>query len=256
MTAPHRDDPARWLRRPHGTSAADVRLFCLHHAGGAASVYRGWPGLMPPWIEPVAVQLPGRADRIREPAFEAMPPLVDALAAVIEPLLEQPYAFYGLSMGAQVAFALTQALRRRGRPMPALLAVASAAAPGWDGPGIDWSGLTDDPQRFLQEMGGTPPEVVSDPELVAFLLPTLRADLAVLDSVRYVPDTPLDVAIHAFAGADDIAGRPERMSGWREQTRARFDLDVVPGGHFFDPAGERRVIRAIADDLVREAVLS
>jgi medium-chain acyl-[acyl-carrier-protein] hydrolase len=41
------------------------------------------------------------------------------------------------------------------------------------------------------------------------------------------------------------------MHGWRAETSAHFTLDPIPGGHFFDPAGERRVIRAIGNDLVR-----
>jgi surfactin synthase thioesterase subunit len=41
------------------------------------------------------------------------------------------------------------------------------------------------------------------------------------------------------------------MSGWCDETRGRFDLDVVQGGHFFDAAGELQVIQAITDGLIR-----
>ncbi len=250
MTVPAQDDRARWLRRPPRTTPADARLFCFHHAGGAASFYREWPDLVPPGIEPVAVQLPGRADRLREPPFEAMGPLVDALVPVLDPLLDRPFGLFGLSMGAYVAWALAHRLRERARPLPVLLCVASAAEPGWPGDRVDWAALAADPTGFLGGIGGTPPELLADPGLVDFLLPILRADLTVLDTLRLDPTEPLDLPIRAFAGTDDAEGEPGRMAGWCRRTRGRFALDVVSGGHFFDAAGLRRVIGAIAEELL------
>lgn len=215
-------------------------------------MYREWPHLMPRSIELVALQLPGRADRLREPPFETMAPLVDALIEVIEPLLDQPFAFYGLSMGARVAWALTHGLREQAMPTPSVLYLASAAAPGSKEGRADWDARKDDLVGYLREMGGTPPEIFSQPELLASLLPTLCADLILVDTFCFRPSTPLDVPIRAFAGIDDVEGSPERMSGWRLETSGRFHLDVVPGGHFFDATGELQVIRTITDDLLRE----
>jgi surfactin synthase thioesterase subunit len=247
-----RGGPARWLKRPRRDEPAAVRLFCFHHAGGAASLYRQWPQLLPSSIEPIAVQLPGRAERFGEPPYDAMNPLLDALADVLGPLLGEPYACYGLSMGARVAWALTHRLRQDQMPLPVALYLASAAAPDWEENRHNWDPRTADLVGYLRTMGGTPPEVFSAPELVESLLPTLRADLVLVDTFRMRPAVPLDVPIHAFAGADDVEGGPQRMSGWRDQTRARFDLDVVPGGHFFDAAGERHVMETVTGDLLRQ----
>lgn len=248
------DERARWLksfgRRGPADIGADIRLFCFHHAGGTASAYRDWPRLMPAAVEPVAVQLPGRADRFREPALDQMPVLIDHLVDVLRPLLNEPYAFYGLSMGARVAWALTHRLRDEGLPLPARLFLASVAAPGRREGKAHWT--EDEVLAYLRHMGGTPPEIFAEPALLAGLLPTLRADLTLVDSFHLRPATPLEMPIHAFAGVDDVEGSPERMDGWRAETSGRFDLDVVIGGHFFDPAGERQVVQTITDELLRE----
>jgi surfactin synthase thioesterase subunit len=133
--------------------------------------------------------------------------------------------------------------------MPKMLYVASNPAPrsgngSWD---LDWpdEGLV----GYLRGLGSTPPEVLDDPELLAVLLPTLRADLALLSSSTAHPANPLDVPIHAFAATGDTEATAERMRGWAAETSAAFTLDLVPGGHLFDPAGVRQVIRTISDDL-------
>jgi medium-chain acyl-[acyl-carrier-protein] hydrolase len=245
---PARDDTARWLKLFGRDDDCDVRLFCFHHAGGAASMYRRWPDLMPPLIGPIGVQLPGRADRMLERPYVAMVPLLDDLVDVMAPMFDRPFAFYGLSMGARVSWALTHRLRDQTMPMPCALFLASIAAPGLENTDNDWAS-DDDLVGYLRKMGGTAPEIFAAPELLAAVLPTLRADLRLVDTFRFRPATPLDVPIHVFAGVDDVEESVERMAGWSSETSARFALDIVPGGHLFDTVGVRQVIRIITDDL-------
>ncbi|MFF4832690.1 thioesterase II family protein [Streptomyces sp. NPDC001315] len=239
-------DP-RWFKRFGRTGPAEMRLLCFHYAGGNASVFRQWPRLLPWFIEPVAVQLPGRTDRFRETPYDRMDPLIDDLIEVVKPLLDKPFALYGVSMGSRVAWALAHALRERGMPMPRQLFVASSSPPSLADGRRDWDGRDESLIEFLRTMGGTPDEVLEHPELVAGLLPTLAADLSVVSTHTFRPRTPLDIPIHAFAGTHDPEATPEQMTGWRTETTARFDIDPVPGGHIFDDAGHRQVIRAIVD---------
>ncbi|MFY1652862.1 thioesterase II family protein [Solwaraspora sp. WMMB762] len=239
----------RWLKPAGRREPADIRLFCFHHAGGTAATYRDWPRLMPTTIEPVAVQLPGRADRFREPPLDRMPVLLDQLVDVLRPLLGEPYALYGLSMGARVAWALTHRLREEGLPLPARLFLANVAAPRHREGRAVWS--DDDVIAYLRHMGGTPAEIFAEPALLAGLLPTVRADLILVDSYHASPETPLPTPINAFAGIDDAEGPPDRMREWKAETTGGFTLDLVSGGHLFDSAGTQQVIRAVADELRR-----
>lgn len=251
MTLDHnvQDTDTSWLKRFRRMVPAETRLLCFHYAGGSAAMFRQWPRLIARNVEPVAVQLPGRADRFVEQPYDRMTPLVDDLVDVVEPLLDRPFACYGVSMGARVAWALAHELRERAMPLPTMLFVAASQAPCLDDGSWPWEDRDDGLEGYVREMGGTPAQVLAEPELLAGLLPTLRADLTVLSTHGFRPATPLDVPIHAFPGTDDEEADPVRMADWRKETNSRFELDPVPGGHFFDDTGERRIIAAIGHDL-------
>jgi medium-chain acyl-[acyl-carrier-protein] hydrolase len=246
---PDLTDDRRWLKRFGRQEPGEVQLLCFHHAGGNAAMFRDWPKFLPQSIEPIAIQLPGRADRFREPLYESMAPLIDDLIEIIKPRLDQPFACYGASMGARVAWALAHALRDRSMSEPCRLYVASSAAPSLDRSGRGWEGPDEELESYMRSLGGTPPEVFDDPELLQALLPILGADLTVLSSHLASPAAPLQIGIHAFAGTDDVEASPERMSRWREETTADFAVHPIQGGHFFTAEGLVQVTQAIADDL-------
>jgi len=239
----------RWLKRYVAPSAPDVtRLLCFHYAGGSAAIFRHWPALLPS-VEVLGVQLPGRADRFTETPHERMGPLVEEVVEVLLPSLERPFACYGVSMGARVAWALAHALRDRGLPGPRALFVAASGGPSRDDGDWLWEDRDDGLEGYVREMGGTPPSVLAEPTLMAALLPVLRADLTVLSTHGFRPEAPLHIPIHAFAAEYDDEATPERMSAWREETAGPFSLRVLPSGHFLDPAAVTTVIGAVGEVL-------
>lgn len=239
----------KWLRHYGPRDTGDIRLFCFHYAGGTAAMFREWHSLLPREIEPVAVQLPGRDGRHAEPPYEDMDTLVADLVDVLAPDLDKPFACYGFSMGARIALALAHALRDRDLPVPAKLFVASSAAPALRRPVRGWSETDEGLVAYLRELGGTPPALFDHPDLLDLFLPTIRADLKVVGTCPVVEREPLAVPIRAFAGAGDTEAPHSRMSPWRVETNAQFDLNIVPGGHFFTDEGMRQVLDATAKDL-------
>jgi medium-chain acyl-[acyl-carrier-protein] hydrolase len=97
------------------------------------------------------------------------------------------------------------------------------------------SDLADEP--FVAEMqaryGAIPDAVLADRDLLALLLPGLRADVAVLESYRYRPGAPLDCPVVALGGTEDPHARPSELEPWQAETRAGFSLHLLPGAHFF-----------------------
>ena len=104
---------------------AAVKLFCLPHAGAGASAYARWPAAFGASVQVHAIQLPGRENRIREtPSIDP-----DALAATLAGSAAGPYALFGHSMGARLAFEVVRRLRAAGAPLPEVLYVSGCRAP-------------------------------------------------------------------------------------------------------------------------------
>src|SRR5581483_6245374 len=156
---------ANWIIRTH--SSPRLRLFCFPYAGGGASIYRTWPGKLPPTVEVCPIYLPGRENRIREKLFTHISPLVQALEDALQPHLDRPFAFFGYSLGALVAFELTRHLRRNQLPSPEYLFMAAHRAP--QHPQHDSAvHQLPDPEfiRAVHRLGGTPEAVLQHEELM------------------------------------------------------------------------------------------
>jgi surfactin synthase thioesterase subunit len=62
-------------------------------------VYRDWHRILPGSIGVYAAQLRGRGDRLAEPSFLDLPTLIESLTEAIKSCLDEPFAFFGHSMG-------------------------------------------------------------------------------------------------------------------------------------------------------------
>jgi medium-chain acyl-[acyl-carrier-protein] hydrolase len=242
--------PDRWIVRPRPSPRARLRLFCLPHAGGGASAFRAWADALPPEVDVCPVQLPGRENRVAEPAFDRAPPLVEALADALEPLLALPFALFGHSNGALVGFELARTLRMRGRPGPAHLFASGRRAPHLPSGRPPTHHLPD--AEFLadlQELGGIPPQILEHRELLEVLLPTLRADVAIHETYEFGEQPPLACPITAYGGLADPKVSREQLQAWDRHTAASFVMRLFPGGHFYLQEERAAVLRTLSGDL-------
>lgn len=225
-------------------------MFCLPYAGGGASVYNSWSKSFPDSIELQAVQLPGRESRYNESKLTDIHETAKALADSIKPYLDRPYALFGYSMGAMVAFELIRELRRRGEPQPIQLFVAAMRAPQTQPTCPSLTHLPFD--GFLEQMRhyyDPPQDVMNLPELLEIILPTLRADMKMCEDYIYTPEPPLGNPVHAFAGREDRALPYANVREWQQQTTNVFDMDVFDGTHFFINTALNELQRAMISRL-------
>ena len=243
--------PNAWILGARPRQLPRRRLFCLPYAGGAASAYRSWAEMLPADVEVCPVQLPGRGSRFREAPFRKVADLIPALAEGLLPLMDLPFALFGHSMGAVVAFELARELRRRGARAPVLLALSGHQAPQRPDSEPPFSHLPD--AEFLEEVqrryDGIPPEVLAEEELLQLLLPVLRADIQVLETYAYAKEPPLDCPISCFGGEGDRHVSLADLEAWRDETRGPLRVRTFPGGHFFVESARAEVLHALSRDL-------
>jgi surfactin synthase thioesterase subunit len=243
--------PDLWIRRFHPAPDAPVRLACLPHAGGAASYFFPVSRALAPEVEVLAVQYPGRQDRLAEPCARTVDELADAVtAALTGEAADRPLALFGHSMGAVVGFEVARRLERAGRPLAALF------VSGRRGPDthrderahlLDDAGLLDE----VASLGGTDTRVLADDELVRLALPTIRNDYTAIETYRYQPGPRLSCPIHAFVGEEDAKATVDEVRAWADHTDAAFTLDVFPGGHFYLAQHVTAVLNKITERIRR-----
>jgi medium-chain acyl-[acyl-carrier-protein] hydrolase len=224
-----------WVTRPAPQPQATKRLFCLPFAGGGASAYRKWASLLAPTIEVCPIQLPGRENRLLEIAYDNHTSLLEALLPALYPLLDKPYALYGHSMGALLAFELARSLEGCANypgPQRVFLGAHRAAhLPLQRLPMADLS--QEDLLKKLKEYGGFNEEVLGSPELLDLILPAVRADIKLCDTYKFEHGRLLNCPIDTLAGAMDRQTPPNTMRPWELHTRGGVDLHILNGGHFF-----------------------
>jgi surfactin synthase thioesterase subunit len=80
-------------------------------------------------------------------------------------------------------------------------------------------------------------------------LPTLRADLEIVETYSHREGAPLSCPITACGGAEDRTVDGDAIDAWRSYTSADFRNRIFPGDHFFVHASRPFVLKAIAEDL-------
>lgn len=239
-----------WQVRWHPAPDARLRLFCLPHAGGGAQPYRSWAARAAPGVEVVAIRLPGRETRFREPPYTRLRDVVPALLDHLGPALDRPYAVFGHSMGALIGYEMAHACRRLGLRSPDRLLVSGRPAPHLpDGQPPVHDAPTPRLVARLREMGGTPPEILAEPAALASMLPLLRADFAVAETYQYRDAPPLHCPISVYGGADDPYATPADLYAWSRHSAAGCTVRVMTGGHFFLHEPDARLIPVIRADL-------
>ncbi len=250
------DQAAVWFggRRP-ASAGASVRLFCFPYAGVGISAYRSWGSQMGPSVEICPVQLPGRESRQNEAPFQRMAPLVDAVVDGLRPHLDMPFALFGHSLGALIAFEVAR--RLDGEPLLRRLFVSARRAPHLTEPLAPIAQLPADKfaATVQQRYGGIPDAVFACPDLLEFLLPRLRADFEILESYRSQSDaSPLACGISAFGGTKDAVPESD-LRAWEGYTRADLRVRMVQGGHLYLDPCRAELHRAIAEDLRLDATV-
>lgn len=238
----------RWFPRTP-LPQARARVFLLPYSGCGASMYRLWPTEFE-GVNFCPVQLPGRENRLREPAFDTYQELADALATELESYLDIPYAMFGHCSAALAGYETAVRLVERGHPAPARLFVSSEVAPQ-DGPygrflELEDAELAEELRELMNGLGGTP-----SPSFIDMTLRVLRQDIEANRRYHLAAPPVLPNPITSIGWSGDVGMEPYRMAGW--SACGQTTQVVLDGGHYAFIAAPEALLRLIVDGVTTES---
>ena len=237
--------PVRPSREP------GIRLFCFPHAGAGSIAYQGWSRLLPPPIQVLPVLPPGRETRLGEEPYTSIEPYVEDLTAALAPELRAPYALFGHSLGALVAFELARRARARRLTAPVHLFVSGRIAPQLTEHRRILHRLpADDLAREVTALGGVPCQLDLADRRLGHLLTALRADLTVNETYAFRTEPALEMAVTALGGTADPRVNDGELAAWRDHTSGPFALRTNRGGHFYVIEHRRALLSLITRTLL------
>jgi pyochelin biosynthetic protein PchC len=161
--------------------------------------------------------------------------IVDIVLPDVEAATDVPFALFGHSLGALVAFELAIALEAAGTTPPTRLFVSGLTSPRELRTGSAVHALPD--EAFLDALsvrfGGVPDAIRAEPDLLALLLPALRADVRTFETYSPLTDRKVRCPVHVYGGASDAHPRPDELGHWQGVAEREISVRVFPGGHFY-----------------------
>jgi medium-chain acyl-[acyl-carrier-protein] hydrolase len=85
----------------------------------------------------------------------------------------------------------------------------------------------------IRDFGGTPEAILQHQELVAMMLPIMRADIKLLETYQYEAEAPLDIPLYALGGLTDTVVARQNLLDWEQQGGGPWQSQFFPGNHFY-----------------------
>jgi surfactin synthase thioesterase subunit len=210
-----------------------VNLFCLPFAGGNQYSFRELRSVLPASVNLIPLDYPGRGARMRESMVDSIEGMMTDAFDFMKPRLDKPYAVYGHSMGAAIAFELLHRINKDGLPMPLHLFVSGRPAPSSPRKREKISHLPSPMFRSkIKELGGSPDEVLNNEALMELFEPILRNDFHAHENYEYRHTEKLSIPLTAMYG-DGEDFPDEDVEAWSTETSARSRIIRFEGDHFF-----------------------
>lgn len=245
--------PGQWFQPAEPSADARIRLLLFPHAGSGAIIYRDWADLLPNDIGAQAVTLPGRQERRAETAYTEWEPLVEGLyEAVLATCDNRPFAFFGHCLGAQLSYELAVRMHRDGVTGPLLVGMSGWAPEGFFNPTKEHIGMPQEELvNWIRRLGSFPAEIYDNPEMLAMVIPALRADLSVA-AQRVDRGALLPCPMISYGGRNDPLQEEEgAFKSWVPRSPQYLGHREYPGGHFFIDSHAQAITQDFCSHLYR-----
>ncbi|MGC6590271.1 thioesterase II family protein [Paenibacillus sp. Dod16] len=227
-----------------------MNLFCIPYAGGSANIFLPWKRHLPE-INVIPVELKGRGRRFDESVYQSVEEAVEDILSTIESDLQTDnYAIFGHSMGGILAFELYIRIKQMGKSKPAHIFFSGCKPPHLRKPEEQktYSLPTEQLTKKIAEMGGTPQEILSNPELLDIFLPVIRADYRMIETYSYQREESLESDISILIGDQDSFSFDEACE-WKKLSKGDMQIYTLEGNHFFIHHQTQNVMNIIRNRL-------
>ncbi|MBD2806911.1 thioesterase [Xenorhabdus sp. ZM] len=213
-----------------------LTLLCFSYAGGSAEFYLRWQNLLPN-IKIIPVEIPGRGRALNLQTLNTRDHLVDYLMKHYAQWCIPPFAFFGHSLGARIALEFLLVLEKQCGIRASQLFISGCLAPirFTQAMCIYEQNLSDATLlQILAELGGTPPELMTNSALMKSALPVIRADFQLAIDLSKSPITSIFTPIYLLLGnKDKVTNLFKDYPGWAQYTSCECQVSVIDGAHFF-----------------------
>jgi medium-chain acyl-[acyl-carrier-protein] hydrolase len=231
-----------------------IKLFCFPFAGASAHIFSKWKSYLNQDIESIAIEYPGRGRRFGVQLCDTMPDLIDDMySRILTEIDVAPFAFFGHSLGALVAFELSRRMQLRNERLPMNLFFSGHVAPNYIKNKREIYNLPDD--QLVKEIigyGGTAQEVFETAELKDLFMPILKADLKIADTYKLEDmGFKLNTSFDIFYSLGDQLLCDEGMFAWKDCTVRECRIKMFDGGHMYLLNKEKEIVTYINQILMR-----
>ncbi|MEB5477844.1 thioesterase II family protein [Acinetobacter pollinis] len=214
---------------PISKPKAKRRLFCFPFAGGLASYYLKFTKFIPEEVELVSIQYP------RHLNLKNIQELVDFIYNEIKHLTSEiPFAFFGHSMGAIVAYELSKKMILQKDKLPLYLFISGRSAPTESKSSSNIHTLSEeDFIKKLMILNGLPPVFMKDRKKLQEFLPFIRNDIKLIETWHFSNHFPLDISFVLFNGNSDPEVNLNEINSWQLHTTRKIHSYIFKGDHFY-----------------------
>lgn len=236
-----------WFINYKNNPSKKISLFCFHHSGGGASTFFPWIEHLSPFIELIAIQLPGRETRFNEKLTNNLDKILESLSEGFNPFKETPFFLFGHSLGGLLAYEFAKKIYENYSVYPKHLIVSAAKAPHIprkrDLHTLDDRALTEK----LKIFAGVDDKILDNEEFLKLFLPIIRSDFSISDNYKSSPIIPLQCDITHLSGKEDKTLNEQDILEWGKYTKVNFKSLTFQGGHFFIKNNQDAIIQYIND---------
>ncbi|TXC81944.1 thioesterase II family protein [Luteibaculum oceani] len=225
------------------------KIICLPFAGASKYAYNQFNNMGVGSLDFIGLDLPGRGMRFNEPLLRSIDEMTHDLYNQILPFTNEPYYLFGHSMGAILGQRICEKLHELDKPLPKKLLLSGRGGPDTEITHREWHKLPpNDFKKKVFELGGSPKEVLDNPELMELMEPILRADFEAVETYLYPKINKLDIPVSVYYGSHDKCTK-EECENWQVISDKKITLTEISGNHFFIFSNAQQFLNCLKQDI-------